>query len=539
MNLQTWLASSVEFQFLYGLKSEALCSWNVVESNLGSVTCDCVAPDSPKDSSCYLASSFTGSNGKDVLMGYTAACAGERTTAKDPSAYFTFNETSIFSGCLFVNISIIYQGWFSAPFVPPPLSFRWQHTRVQGVVVNSVGATVGSLLGDGLVLWFSNPSDVGTFHVCLLIQSETNPQQYPALDFGYSITPYTYILPLNLSNVSSVTNAHSTFWCSDLMLSKIPMENGTIHIFPIERKVDYSTISNDYTNSTTRDLMYILGAFYCFIGFCCLVMLILQAFYSNPTKTNSKLAKVRFPVVFTVVFLILCVFRAVFMFLYPKGTFENDSLSAFIVFEIPTFLLFTLVIYAIFIWKSINISKKFFPVHSTTLPIFGVAFVWSIWIIVTVVYAEVILNSTVTSNCPGRAEPSYEHMSSQIRTLTIAYQSTLIGITAILVGVFLFFTVLLVKASKQHHKSNQFVMVVGGVICFSFLLRCILFVILLAADFVSSVYLFITLMITEVIPMTILLIQFYRYHIQRAITHARSTMSSDRSETSSNSNSQV
>jgi len=128
MNLQTWLSNSVEYKFLYVLKSEALCSWNVVESNLGSITCDCVASDSPKgisslfgilsffidllfeiDSSCYLASSFTGSNGKDVLMGYTAACAGERTTAKDPSAYFTFHETSIFSGCVFVNISIIYQ----------------------------------------------------------------------------------------------------------------------------------------------------------------------------------------------------------------------------------------------------------------------------------------------------------------------------------------------------------------------------------------------------------------------------------------------
>jgi len=56
--LQTWLASSVEFQFLYGLKSEALCSWNVVESNLGSVTCDCVAPDSPKGISRFVLNSF-------------------------------------------------------------------------------------------------------------------------------------------------------------------------------------------------------------------------------------------------------------------------------------------------------------------------------------------------------------------------------------------------------------------------------------------------------------------------------------------------
>ena len=46
--LQAWIDNSVEIKFLYTLKSESLCSWNVVESNLGSVTCDCNAPDSPK-----------------------------------------------------------------------------------------------------------------------------------------------------------------------------------------------------------------------------------------------------------------------------------------------------------------------------------------------------------------------------------------------------------------------------------------------------------------------------------------------------------
>jgi hypothetical protein len=48
MLLRDWIANSVEIKILYGLKSESLCSWNVVESNLNSVTCDCIASDSPK-----------------------------------------------------------------------------------------------------------------------------------------------------------------------------------------------------------------------------------------------------------------------------------------------------------------------------------------------------------------------------------------------------------------------------------------------------------------------------------------------------------
>jgi len=68
-------------------------------------------------------------------MGYTAACAGERTTAKDPSAYFTFNETSIFSGCLFVNISIIYQVCLF--FVSGSVSFQ-SYFFVVGMVFSSL-----------------------------------------------------------------------------------------------------------------------------------------------------------------------------------------------------------------------------------------------------------------------------------------------------------------------------------------------------------------------------------------------------------------
>ncbi len=106
------------------------------------------------------------------------------------------------------------KGWFSAPFIPPPLSFRWQDTkyfaviyhlkyltfhyfRPKGVVVNEMGATVGSLLGDGLYLEFSDPSVVGTFYVCLLILSQPDTLTYPIRDFGYSLNPYEYIYPLS------------------------------------------------------------------------------------------------------------------------------------------------------------------------------------------------------------------------------------------------------------------------------------------------------------------------------------------------------
>lgn len=69
--------------------------------------------------------------------------------------------------------------------------------RPRGVVLNVKGATVGSLLGDGLNLEFSDPSAVGTFYVCLLILSQPDTLTYPVHDFGYSLNPYEYIYPLS------------------------------------------------------------------------------------------------------------------------------------------------------------------------------------------------------------------------------------------------------------------------------------------------------------------------------------------------------
>jgi len=64
------------------------------------------------DSSCYSLSNSSYSYGteiQEVLMGYTAACAGESTIIKDPSAVIVFDKSSVLSECVFINISIVYQ----------------------------------------------------------------------------------------------------------------------------------------------------------------------------------------------------------------------------------------------------------------------------------------------------------------------------------------------------------------------------------------------------------------------------------------------
>ena len=70
--------------------------------------------------------------------------------------------------------------------------------RKQGVVLNKNGATVGEVLGDGLVLSFSSPSVIQTFDVCLRLSVE--PESYKVADFGYSTEELKSIYPLGLDD---------------------------------------------------------------------------------------------------------------------------------------------------------------------------------------------------------------------------------------------------------------------------------------------------------------------------------------------------
>ena len=214
---------------------------------------------------------------------------------------------------------------------------------------------------------------------------------------------------------------------------------------------------------------------------------------------------------------ILCVFRAVFMFGYPNGIFDGNELAEFVVFEIPTFLLFSVVITSIFFWKKLTNRTQFIGDDTSKLRrviLLGLVFVWSLWVVVTIVYSEVILEEDAESPCPGRVAPNYDQQEEDTRTLTIVYQSFIISVTFVLAILFCYYSYNLNQLAKKVSRSKRFVMVIGGVIVLSFFVRCILFVIILAVEFVSSVYMFITLMITEVFLLFFLQLQFNSSHVR-------------------------
>jgi hypothetical protein len=297
-----------------------------------------------------------------------------------------------------------------------------------------------------------------------------------------------------------------------------------VHLYPIALINDYQSATEPFVSTETKALVYTLGVLYSIIGFCFLVMLLWDlknVIMDQGTSTGEM------PLGLSILFLIMCVFRAAFMFLYPQGAFSDDPLSEFIVFEIPTFLLVSVLIVAIYGWKSVVYKKGFFPDSSNKyIVIIGFAIIWAIWIVVVVVYSEVILaNNSGASPCPGRVPASHDQLEQNSRDLAITYQVVIIAITIVLCLVFLYFTWLVFETSKGVEAAKRFVISVGLVIILSFLLRCVLFIIYLALNLVSAIYMFITLMISEVIPFALLFLQFNLPKIKKAtgMTSTRST----------------
>ena len=57
--------------------------------------------------------------------------------------------------------------------------------------------------------------------------------------------------------------------------------------------------------------------------------------------------------------------------------------------------------------------------------------VWSLFVIVTIVYAEVILEEDSQNNCPGRVQDDNSKQEEDTRTLSIVYQSIVIFLTLV------------------------------------------------------------------------------------------------------------
>ena len=215
--------------------------------------------------------------------------------------------------------------------------------------------TVGELVGDGAVLKFSETRNLQSFDVCLRISiniSDSNSNTFnDVADFGFSTHDYNFIYPLGLENIEINKEKEALFWCASVSYDEIAVGGDeVVHLFPIYRDVNYEYMIVDYVSYDTMCMMYTLGACYC-LDFVLLFLLFGRMIYERGIDNFPFIGWI------VVLFIILCVFRIVFFFGYPNGTFDDQPLADFVVFEIPTFFLFTAVILCTANWRKLSQDK--------------------------------------------------------------------------------------------------------------------------------------------------------------------------------------
>jgi len=285
-------------------------------------------------------------------VGESLACYNETSQVKGPSSYTTFFANSTTVRCSNVTLYLIRSSSFLVSKSNAHVSFQFDNQLTQGVVVNHNGATIGRLVGDGSVLKFGHPERLLFFEVCLNIRdSDSSNHQYPVKDFGYSTQQLAEIYPLNFTNSlhELVIAGSLTYWCVNVSMKNVPTENGNVILFPIYRLDNYASVDKELYQHSTVALVYTLGACYCFDLFLILIFVGIILYERFVLKRTI-------PVMFFIAMLLvcICIFRIVFCFLWPVGGFDGNPLAEYVVFEIPTFFLFSVMIVAIAFWRKIS-----------------------------------------------------------------------------------------------------------------------------------------------------------------------------------------
>ena len=529
--LDDWYQEIIAARITYQLKSVAVCQYDLITSPLASIVCDCYG-----GSSCFQEQLTT-----SVAVGQV--CGTINATLRWGTSYLHLNETSVVGAlCASLLVSTISVNNYDIPAQPETVSFPLaSRKRVpdRSVFRAGDGAIVGAILGDGVQLDLSSAGALQSATLCIhpTANASRSHPEYVAYDFGTSasLRPGRQpppVRPLGLAVWQEADVSGNLLLCAALPAALLPsaQEQPSVRFFPIvtlsSEDMAAASKSSAYSSSDAA-LIYTLGALYS-------VVLAVVFVHFAFLFVNWRMGLIQLPMYWysALFFLLLCVFRVVFMFAYPSGVWDANQTADFVVFELPTFFYFTSVVIILYalsgLYRSLgllSVGNSAFTVlrwMSAALAVFLVI-CWLLFISVAI-SVGVIDSSSSSSACPGRAITSGAS-NNEIRQLSIAYQSIIIALALILALAFLFIAIYLSSLTSLSSNPKLRSMIICAVaITFGFLARCILFLIILSLDFVSTIYMFLTLIFTEIVVIMVLT-GFFFFHHSENVSSSRSKVS--------------
>ncbi|KAK5582521.1 hypothetical protein RB653_004106 [Dictyostelium firmibasis] len=477
-------------------RSEAYCRMERLQSNLNSITCSCSGEGG---SQCFTEST--------PLLGQTKPCSGVSSSFSFDYGRIDFTNDSISQSCQSLSISQISREIYTSAQKESLASNFVSYKKADKYgVKNENDAIIGTLLGDGVMI--KSQDGIKEVTICLAI-SGSNSSKYPIFDFAIQIddesTPTPILLDKLFTQISNETDSGKDEFL--MLCSILSVQGGNPIYFPINRMDKWESESKEAFDSTSRALMYTLGALFSVVSLWGLfeLGLILRAQYVA-VKKNFQLTHLLIGVV-----TLFITIRAIYFFIMPSGNLSDSPIADYILVVLPTFIYFTAFNILLVLWYVIvflvlkknksaeNLSKRLFKMVITIN-----SFLYLLFIAIVLVFQYT--KSEPSNDCGSRIVIPIESSTPQ-RVVSIVYAviqaliSLVMGAAFIYLGGRLFIVMRSTNikvGSKSNHQRKIFTLTVACSI--GFLLHCVFVLILVAGNVNSMIFSFIGLIITEIVP---------------------------------------
>eukprot|EP01117_Protostelium_nocturnum_P012816 TRINITY_DN4749_c1_g1_i1.p1 TRINITY_DN4749_c1_g1~~TRINITY_DN4749_c1_g1_i1.p1 ORF type:complete len:435 (-),score=107.62 TRINITY_DN4749_c1_g1_i1:37-1341(-) len=366
---------------------------------------------------------------------------------------------------------------------------------------NKYGANVGVLTGDGMEINLDNPI-TGTFTLCLALRDlGSSTDGFPFWDFASSDSSFTTLLPLNLEVTINST--------SDVLCANIKSNQLEQNYFPIKRLANWENVLQIDIAKTEFALSIALAVLFGLVALGSLFGLVVAIIYLMRKKRSIALTDV--------ILVVLFVFSSIRMAYFSIP--NRSPVVDFVLAALPTFLYFTAFSLIISFWAVT--SQKFFAVDPKKMVKYGAIFVvlsnFVLYLVLIIIGAlwHTFNNNTGTA-CGRRSDSEIREKATKMEHLSISYTVIVAFVSLLLAILFAYFGSKLVgKMKLRGGGTKKVVLTIAAVFSVTFALHSVFIVVVaILSKNPSSIFSFIGLIITEVIPPFYFIVMSTRYFSQ-------------------------
>ncbi|MEZ0208986.1 MAG: hypothetical protein ACAH17_02305 [Candidatus Paceibacterota bacterium] len=528
--ISTVLVKSAEQSTNFQTLNTLQCSYGNQKVQIERLACNCIY-NLPR-STCFQEDTIT-SIGQGVL------CPFSENRIVSPPFEIESTNSSLSSDLTTACVAFDLNKILSKVFDPPPvvsvtIAFKKRaKAAVQGTyetVYNSKEAVVGSVIGDGLQIVFSDKqsaSYVKEFYLCVSLSSYIpyNLSKYPVYDFGW-VEFHNDLVAVRPLNVDANLQPSANQLCG-----LISLKGGVTQQYaPIVRLQDAEAVDGVAFTSGQLACLYCVAALFCIAAGVWFIFVVQMAL--------ERVIKVRLPSnVVWVCSICLFTIRAIYLYLVPAGVLNQPNshqLADFFMMDFPMCL------YMILNFQiGLSLLFLYFYPEREDLSRFWVAFFIGAFFIIMLFISILLAYRFEVLNQPGISGPLlcpiYHDSTGSARALRLIYQSIVLGVSVI-IGISELLLGSLVFNKVKDIAGAHRILLLGVIASIGIVSDSIAFLVYyIVAD--PHPYFSIVLIFTEIIPILFLLYQLQVTAVNRAVftsSHSPGSMKGTGSHTTAN-----